>query len=140
MEIILEKSIKEFISISLTQIESLYTNDVKSIAFSTTEWENYSNRKQFVEKIVHELKYQLEMNKFSNRNWTILFIFDEKQLDMYDLFSQAILSIQNQTNDYKQFYYPISSMYSVCKHLSEKCLCFFFSFSDYNIFENITKL
>ncbi|CAF3486533.1 unnamed protein product [Rotaria sp. Silwood1] len=109
-EIILEESIKEFVSICLTQIVTLCSTDMKIIAVSTAEWENYSNKKQLAEKIIHALKFQLETKEFSNRDWTILFIFDEKQSEMYDLFTQTILSLRAETNDYEQFYYPISTI------------------------------
>ncbi|CAF0883368.1 unnamed protein product [Rotaria sordida] len=109
-ETILEGPIKEFVSSFLTQIATLCTPDMKRIAVSTTEWENYSSRKQLAETIIHALKFQLETDEFSNRDWTILFIFDEKQYDMYDLFTQAISSLQTETNDYEQFYCPISTI------------------------------
>ncbi|CAF2477111.1 unnamed protein product [Rotaria sp. Silwood2] len=112
-ETILEESIKEYISIFVTQIATLCTTDIKRIAISTTEWENYSNRKQLVEKFIHALKFQLETDEFFNRDWIILFLFNENQSDMYDLFMQTILSLQVETNDYEQFYWPISSMHSV---------------------------
>ncbi|CAF0948020.1 unnamed protein product [Rotaria sordida] len=53
---------------------------------------------------------ETDTDEFSNRDWTILFIFDEKQYDMYDLFTQAISSLQTETNDYEQFYCPISTI------------------------------
>ncbi|CAF1250141.1 unnamed protein product [Rotaria magnacalcarata] len=105
---ILENSITEFISTCLTQIASLPTNDVKRIAFSTEAWGNYSNKKQLAEKIISTLRFQLETEKFSNRHWTFLFFFNEKQSDMFDFFTQAIASMQHETNDYKKFYCPIS--------------------------------
>jgi hypothetical protein len=88
----------------------LCTNAVKTIAFLTTDWEKYDNRKQLVEGILHEIKYQLETEQFSNRSWKILFIFDDEQTDFFNEFSQAILALQTDKDNYEQFFYPVSSM------------------------------
>ncbi|CAF5026897.1 unnamed protein product, partial [Rotaria sp. Silwood1] len=83
--------LKIFISNSLRDISLLSINKEITIEFSIDEWENYWNRKQLVEEIIHEIKVQLETNKFSNYNWRILFIFNDKQIDLYQQFSQTIL-------------------------------------------------
>lgn len=109
-DLILEKSIKEFISNCLTQVASLSITDTRTITFSLPHWESYSNKHQLAKKMISILKSELETEKYCNNNWTILFVFDDKQLDMYDLFVETILSMDTHTNDYKQFCYPISSM------------------------------
>jgi len=89
----------------------LCANTVKTIAFSTTNWEKNNNgRKQFVEKILNEMKSQLETKQFSNRCWKILFLFDDEQSDLFNEFSQVILALQTETDDYEQFLYSITSM------------------------------
>ncbi len=85
----------------------LCANTVKTIAFSTTNW---GKNDKFVEKILNEMKYQFETKQFSNRCWKILFIFDDKQSDLFDEFSQVILALQTETDDYEQFLYSITSM------------------------------
>jgi hypothetical protein len=102
--------IKKFISATFKQIDTLCNDAVKTIVFSTTEWEKYDNRKQLIEGILHEIKFQLETEQFSNRCWRILFIFNNEQTDFFNEFSQIILALQTDKNDYEQFFYPISSM------------------------------
>lgn len=106
----IDESIRKFISASFKQIDTLCTDAVKTIAFLTTDWEKYDNRKQLVEGILYEIKYQLGTEQFSNRSWKILFIFDDEQTDFFNEFSQAILALQTDKDDYEQFFYPISSM------------------------------
>ncbi|CAF5133085.1 unnamed protein product [Rotaria sp. Silwood1] len=102
--------LKIFISNSLRDISVLSINKEITIEFSIDEWENYWNRKQLVEEIIHEIKVQLETNKFSNYNWRILFIFNDKQIDLYQQFSQTILLLTTRIHHYEQFFYPISSI------------------------------
>ncbi|CAF3581457.1 unnamed protein product [Rotaria sp. Silwood1] len=102
--------LKIFISNSLRDISLLSINKEITIEFSIDEWENYWNRKQLVEEIIHEIKVQLETNKFSNYNWRILFIFNDKQIDLYQQFSQTILLLTTRIHHYEQFFYPISSI------------------------------
>lgn len=106
----IKESIKKFISSSLKQIDMVSVNTINTIAFSTTDWEKYNNRKQLVEEILNEMKYQLETRQFSNRYWKILFIFNDEQSDLFNEFSQVMLGLQTIMDDYEQFLYPITSM------------------------------
>ncbi|CAF2915481.1 unnamed protein product [Rotaria sp. Silwood2] len=105
-----KNSIKTFISNSLKDISVLSLNKENIITFSTDEWDNYSSRKQLAEEIINEIKVQLETSKLFNVNWRILFIFNDNQTDLYNRFLQTILSITMNTNNYEQFFYPVSSM------------------------------
>ena len=106
----MKESIKQFISASIKQIDLLCTNVVKTIAFATTEWENYDHRKQLAEDILNEINSRLRTEQFSNRSWKIIFLFNDEQNDYFNEFSQIILALQTENDDYEQFFYPISSM------------------------------
>ncbi|CAF1193584.1 unnamed protein product [Adineta steineri] len=110
MNVHLEQSIKTFVSLSLAKILTVYSNDARRITISTSKWENYSNKKQLAEVFIHELKQQMELEHYCHCQWTILFVFNDQQFDLYDLFSQVILSMQNESPQYDQFYYPISTI------------------------------
>ncbi|CAF3103620.1 unnamed protein product [Rotaria sp. Silwood2] len=105
-----KNSIKTFISNSLKDISVLSLNKENIITFSTDEWDNYSSRKQLAEEIINEIKVQLETSKLFNVNWRILFIFNDNQTDLYNRFLQTILSITMNTNNYEQFFYPVSTI------------------------------
>ncbi|CAF3767822.1 unnamed protein product [Rotaria sordida] len=103
-------SIKTFISNSLRDISILSINKEIIITFSTDGWENYLNKKRLAEEIINEIKVQLETSKLSNFHWRILFIFNDKQIDLYNQFLQKILLLTMKINHYEQFFYPISSV------------------------------
>jgi hypothetical protein len=103
------KSIQIFVSNSLKEISILNGSREKTIVFSTTEWENYSNGKQFAEEIVNEIKVQLETHRYSNFYWRILLVFTDKQTALYKRFLKTIRSMKTFNNDYEQFVYSISS-------------------------------
>ncbi|CAF1114353.1 unnamed protein product [Adineta steineri] len=112
----MKKSINKFISEIFNQIDTLDPDTIKTIAFSTTNWEKYNNNvKQLVEEFLNEMKYQLETEKFSNRSWKIFFVFDDEQKDLFDVFSQIILALQMKMDDYEQFFYPISTTSIILK-------------------------
>ncbi len=106
-------SIKKFISAAFQQIDAIGICTIKTIAFSTTDWEKYDQRKQLVEGILYEIKSQLESEQFSGHSWKILFIFPEEQNDFFNEFSQVISALQTESNVYEQFFYPISSKSSL---------------------------
>jgi hypothetical protein len=87
----------------------LFTDTIKTIAFPTTDWENYKRPKQLVQEILNEMKYQLGTEQFANRSWRILFIFTDEQNDFFIEFSRIMLTLQTEEDDYEQFFYPISS-------------------------------
>jgi hypothetical protein len=101
----IKTSIKKFLSAVFKQIDA-----IKTIAFSTTDWEKYDHRKQLVEGILHEIKSQLESERFSDRSWKILFIFPEEQNDFFNEFSQVISALQTDGDNHERFFYPVSSM------------------------------
>ncbi|CAF2676114.1 unnamed protein product [Rotaria sp. Silwood2] len=105
----INESIKKFISTSIKQIDMLCTNVVKTIAFATTDWENYDHRKQLAENILNEMINQLGSKHYSHRSWKIIFLFSDQQNEFFNEFSQVILSIQKEEDDYEQFFYPISN-------------------------------
>lgn len=106
----MKESIKQFISISIKQIDILCKDLVKTIGYITTDWENCNYRKQLAEDILNEIIYQLGTEYFSNRSWKIIFLFNDEQIEFFDEFSQIILSLQTEKDSYEQFFYPISSM------------------------------
>ncbi|CAF3309661.1 unnamed protein product [Rotaria sp. Silwood2] len=107
----LRKSINDFISTTLKQVRAFCKDHVITICFSTTDWENFSSfEDQFANEIFNQLKTELETSEYSNYKWKILFTFDDQQIDLYNRFSQAISSVQTNSNTDEQFYYPIASM------------------------------
>ena len=94
----------------MEQISRICTNSVQTIAFSTTEWTNYDNRKQFVEEILNEIINQLRTEQYSNYVWKIIFPIHDEQSEFFSEFSQALLTLQAEIEDYAQFFFPISSM------------------------------
>ncbi|CAM4863546.1 unnamed protein product [Rotaria socialis] len=111
----INESIKNFISTSIQQIDRLCTNVVETIGFATTDWENYNNRKQLIENILHEMIKQLSIRDFSNLSWKIVFLFNDEQNDLFNEFSQAILALQTDRDNYEQFFYPISTASIILK-------------------------
>ncbi|CAF0983783.1 unnamed protein product [Rotaria sordida] len=105
----INESIKKFISTSIKQIDILCANIVKTIAFTTTDWKNYDNKKQLAENFLNEMINQLESKQYSDRSWKILFLFNDEQSDLYNEFLQIILRLQIDRDDYEQFFYPIST-------------------------------
>ncbi|CAF3728572.1 unnamed protein product [Rotaria sp. Silwood1] len=106
----INESIKKFISTSIKQIDILCTNVVKTIAFATTDWENYYNRKQLAEDILNEMINQLGSKYYSDRSWNIVFLFNDEQSEFFNEFSQIISTLQTDRDGYEQFFYPISTI------------------------------
>ncbi|CAF3683738.1 unnamed protein product [Rotaria sp. Silwood1] len=106
----INESIKKFISTSIKQIDILCTNVVKTIAFATTDWENYNNRKQLAEDILNEMINQLGSKYYSDRSWNIVFLFNDEQSEFFNEFSQIISTLQTDRDGYEQFFYPISTI------------------------------
>ena len=105
-----DQQIQKFISACFTQLDTLCTEAIKTIAFSTTDWEKYDHRKELVEGILHEIKSQLGLKQFAHRSWKILFTFANEENDFFTEFSRVISALQTERNDYEQFFYSVSSM------------------------------
>lgn len=101
----LKPSIKTFISTSFNQIDTLCGDTIKTIAFSTTDWEKWDQRKELIEGILREIQSQLRSKRLFHRSWRILLILPEEQKDFFTEFSQAI----SNEDANQQFLHPISS-------------------------------
>ncbi|UJR07882.1 hypothetical protein I4U23_012164 [Adineta vaga] len=105
---ILKESIKQFISHSLTQLIQHSDANVKTVAYSTTKWENYPHRQQFIQIFIRQMKLQLESELFANRGWRIILPFHQKQCFLFKMFSDILSKSKTQNNSDEQFSCPIS--------------------------------
>ncbi|CAF3978904.1 unnamed protein product [Rotaria magnacalcarata] len=94
----LKEYVKTFISTSLQCISSNVEDHDKleRIIFSTTEWENCSNKNEFASEMINEIQYQLQTR--IGCRWRILFVFskNEKQTELYKEFLSVMLTRKNE--------------------------------------------
>ena len=112
----LQGSIKRFVSISLKQVVLNCAETIRTIRYSTKDWEKYRHRKQLVEFFVHELKHQLTKEKYSQYSWQILFICDDHENGFFQEFYDIISNSQTEKDTEEQCYYQITSMHYENEH------------------------
>ena len=95
----LKRSVEKFISSTLQSVTTCYSG-VGKIGFRTNEWENIGvQQQQLVEHLINEVKQELEMRK---TKWRILFMFNDKQMDLYREFYEGLVRLQADQDGFAQ--------------------------------------
>ena len=114
-----------------------YQQTIQTIELSTDGWQNYSERKVFIQFLLESFQEQLKKEKFSQQTWKISLVFHRNQIDFFDEFLKIFSKISNENQSVEEFYFPVTS--SCCFHFV-KFSSFLFRFLAMKISVEGTKM
>ncbi|CAF3806468.1 unnamed protein product [Rotaria sp. Silwood1] len=98
----LKSSIQTFISSTLQNITTCCTS-ARKIAFLANQWKHVGSQSQqqsLAHNLINEIKQEIEARKI---NWSILFIFNKENIDLYKEFHQVLVQYQTDQDGFAQF-------------------------------------